>query len=270
MAKKLIFLLILLLILPNVLAATLEINIKTLPNHRVFINVAEPSDDYQLIGTIRNLTADSNGFVSTTFTSDSFNEVKLYVQINNAAEKIMFENFGVKSMSEPLYLQVIPGKVNEDYRTLEVNKTKNETVEVVVPTVNQTIEEITQNNSEKKGITGLSIFKNNGWVSSKTTIWVAAIAIIIAIVVVFLVRKSFFTSGPPAYLPKVQHMRHSPHVMPKPKATTPIDEELSKTEAEIENVRSRIEKIKRIKDAQRKLKEEQDALKNLESDTSSL
>ena len=169
-------------------------------------------------------------------------------------------------MSEPLYLQIIPGKVNEDYRTLEANQTKNETINSTEEVANQTIEETTQNSSEEAGITGMSIFKNSDWISSKTTIWIAGIAVIIAIVVVFLVRRSL-SNNPPMYLPKVHHMKHSPPAgMPKPKPATPIDEELLKTEEEIENVRSRIEKIKRIKDAQRKLKEEQDTLKSLESD----
>ncbi|MBS3088943.1 hypothetical protein J4402_04165 [Candidatus Pacearchaeota archaeon] len=274
MAKKLIFLLILLSILPVVTAATLEINIKTYPNHVVFINVAEPSDDYQLLESIKK-TADTSGLASATFSSNNYNEIDLYVQINNGNEKIMSEYFSKKSMSEPLYLQIIPGKVNEDYRTLEIKnetvETANQTVEeetnqTTEETVNETIEEMMQNISSEPGITGLAIFKNSDWLSSKTTIWVVGIAAVIAIVVVFLVRRSFLSSAPPAYLPKVQHMRHSGQIMPKPKSATPIDEELLKTEAEIENVRSRIEKIKRIKDAQKRLKEEQDALKSLQDD----
>ena len=264
MTKKLIFLLSLLLILPIVSASTLQINIKTYPNHRVFINIAEPSDKYQLIDSIRE-TADSNGLVSTTFTSDSFNEIKLYVQVNNAEEKIMFENFGTKSMFEPLYLQIIPGKVNEDYRTLEVkNETKNETVVAVENVTNQTVEETIQNESEKSRITGSAIFNNNkDWIFSKTTAWIAGIAVIVAILVVFLVRRSL--SGPPVYSPKIQSRGFLP-AMPKPRTITPMDEELSKTEEEIENVRSRIERIKKIKEAQRRLKEEQDALRKLEND----
>ncbi|KKS75137.1 MAG: hypothetical protein UV49_C0035G0001, partial [candidate division WWE3 bacterium GW2011_GWA2_42_9] len=57
---------------------------------------------------------------------------------------------------------VLSGTANQTVEE-ETNQTTEETV-------NETIEEMMQNISSEPGITGLAIFKNSDWLSSKTTI----------------------------------------------------------------------------------------------------
>jgi len=261
MVKKIILIVALMLVLPMVLAVDLQINIKTLPNHNVFLNFAEPKDDYQLIESVK-IVADGDGIGSGMFSSDRFNEVKLTVTVNNDDGKVLFENFEEKSMFEPLYLQLIPGAVLEDYRGAEPEEEEiveeENVTEGVVP-VEEEVEEITE---EEPGITGSAISADGGWLFSRTTMWIVGIAIVVAIVVVFVVRRSL--SGPKIDLPKIQNVKILPE-MPKPRFSTPVDEEISKTEQEIENVRSRIARIKKVKEAEKKLLAEQEELRKLES-----
>jgi len=264
MVKKTIFILVVVLLLPVVLASTLEINIKTLPGHDVFVNVAEPTERYQLIESIK-VHADSEGKAQAIFSNDRFGEVKIFVQVNKDGKKVMFENFGTKPMSSPLYLQLLPGQISEDYRELEKaeNSEENETVveeNQTEETVVGTTEEVTEEELGESGITGAVVSGGDSWFFSKTTLWIAGVVIILAIVIVFVMKM--VSSGPKIDLPKVQSVRSLP-VVPKPRPSDPLDDELSKTEEEIEAVRSRIERIKKIKEAQRKLAKEREELRKL-------
>jgi hypothetical protein len=258
MVKKIFFIFALMLVLPLVSATTLQVNVKTLPSCNVFLNFAEPSDRYQLIESVK-AESDLFGNAVLTFSSDRFNEVKIFAQVNQGSEKILFENFGIRSMFEPLYLQLIPGTISDDYRELEEEVVEVE--EEINETVADEVAEEEVNVTEEPGITGAAVSFDGSWVFSRITLWIAGIVTVIAIVVVFVVRRSF--SGPKIDLPRIYNVKTLPD-MPKPK--NPIDEEISKTERELETVRSRIERIRKVKDAERKLKEEQEALKRLEEE----
>jgi len=267
MVKKTILLFILLLVFPIVSAGTLDLSLKTLPEHNVIINLGKPTDRYELI-IDENLPlkkkSDGEGMVSFTYFTEKYNQLKIFVQVNKDGEKVLFQNFGIKKLSEPQYFLLTESEVRDDYTELaedeeEVNETEEQNqTEEVVPVEEEIVEETTEEDQEP-GITGSAISDTSSWLFSRTTMWIVGIAIVVAIVVVFIVRKSL--SGPKIDLPKVQNIKSLPE-MPKP--ATPIDEELLKTEQEIENVRSRIERIKKIKEAERKLKIEQDELRKLE------
>ncbi len=273
MVKKIVLIMVVMLVLPMVLAVDLEINVKTLPNYNVFVNVAEPIDDDKWHpveeGSPVKIVADGDGIGSGTFSSDRFNEVKIKITVNNADGKYLFEDLGLRSMNEPLYLQLIKGAVSHDYREFELEEEENETIEEkenvteeIVPIEEETVEETTEEGTEEPGITGSAISADGSWLFSRTTMWIVGIAIVVAIVVVFVVRRSL--SGPKIDLPKVHNINSLPE-MPKAKASTPIDDELSKTEEEIENVRSRIARIKKVKESEKKLQAEQEELRRLES-----
>jgi len=117
--KLVVGVLILLLILPVAIAAT-EINIKTLPNHKmnIFVQRATPPLSILDDGSFLGVESGSTGETSISFLGPE-NEARINIKVTKNGKEIIHEIFEDMPLGSPLYLQVIPGDVSDNYNELD-------------------------------------------------------------------------------------------------------------------------------------------------------
>ena len=159
MVNKLIALLIFaaLLVFPLV-SADLQINIKTLADHKVSVFVLANIDAYSLLESYHGL-ADGTGMYSTNYVGDA-EEIKINVKITKDGETVILHKFeNTFKNGDPLYLQVIPEDISDNYK-----KTEDEKAVIEANTSaseNVTIESNdTQEQKDDAGLTG-NVVENN-------------------------------------------------------------------------------------------------------------
>lgn len=182
----------LVLVLPLV-SASAQINIKTYPDHKVFVSVLDSEQLYSLLESYQ-ATSDSEGKVSVAFTGAQ-KEIKLIVKVTKNGEKIALENFGNYqfSTSSPIYVLVTPEESSADYENEwnPIVELSNETIENATGASGET-SSIESNSSSGGMITGL-VSSAKEIVTSKKTYYIIGSAIA-AVLLLFL----FFRVGMPA------------------------------------------------------------------------
>ena len=183
----------LVLVLPLV-SASVQINVKTYPNHKVFVSVLDSEQLFSLLESYQAMS-DSEGKVSVTF-AGAQKEIKLIIKVTENGEKIALENFGNDqfSTSSPIYVLVTPEESSADYEDewSPVTEVANETAENATGASGEA-SSIEESNSSSGGmITGL-VSSAKEIVTSKKTYYILGSAIA-AVLLLFL----FFRVGMPA------------------------------------------------------------------------
>jgi len=112
----------LMLVLPMTLAA--EINVRTVSGHRASITLLGAGETYEFLDSFHLDTGD-NGMVKVEYTGGK-EAIDVLVKISKDGETIVNERFEEMNAAEPMYLQVIPGKISKDYLKLDEEKARAE------------------------------------------------------------------------------------------------------------------------------------------------
>lgn len=195
--KHFVFLFLVLMSISFVSAVDTKIEIKTLPNHEVYLNILNPTDETMYLKTIKNLS-DYYGDTSFVYSSNLTKfDLKIILKKDGMRiyEKVFKEDF---SAGVPISRIVAPegSKLLETPGKTTLNDTNvslgNQTLENLA-LENQTEEEkVPENESEGNIVssTGLFIFdKSKKLLSSNITYYVAAILIVGLLA--FVARRKF-------------------------------------------------------------------------------
>jgi len=188
--------LMVLLVLPMVVAV--DINIKTLANHKIDITIREAEKTSKLDGFLNQESGeDGNVLVSS---SVSVLEVDLIIKLKRDGQEILNEKFSGLSTSGPININMIPGDVG----IITVEEIVNQTEEDVEEGSNEVEVEVEVEDEEEVIVEGSGVIeetKNSGKltgfsikdttksvVSSKVTYFVLG-GILLALVVIFVAKK---------------------------------------------------------------------------------
>jgi hypothetical protein len=123
--KLLIGAVLVLLFFPLAIAAT-EINIKTLPNAKmnIFVQSAEPPLSILEEGSFLNIESGPSGETSVSFVG-SESKARINIKVTRNGKEIIHEIFENMPLGNPLYLQVIPGEVSDNYKDVSACESEN-------------------------------------------------------------------------------------------------------------------------------------------------
>jgi len=140
------------LVIPMSMAAA-DINLRTISGHRASITILGAGEAYEFLDSFHQDTGNT-GELKVVYTGDR-GEMDIIVKITKDGEVIMNERFDSVSASGPLYLQVIPGKVSDNYLKLDEEKAKKEAEEAAKQqAVAETPEEKTSEEEKKVSDSG--------------------------------------------------------------------------------------------------------------------
>jgi len=267
----LIFGFVFLLLIQIVAATNTEINVKTLPGHKVEIFV------YKVEGLMQietfTLISPESGKVSTTYTGNQ-GYIDIRVKITKDGETVLNEKFEAYATGETAYLQLIPGDILADYSEFEVEEIieeENITEEEVVgteiaatvtieepveeptieePIVEETIiEEIEEPKEVKNSITGQAISDNGIGSLPNTIYYIIGAVMVVALALVLILKRMAHHTVKPISSPEIS------------------DKTIEDLETKIQNAQKEINKFKnkgRIKAAQKKIEDDKKSLERLE------
>jgi len=259
---------IMLFILPSLMA--LNINIKTLPEHRISLIIREAGK----LTSLESYHQDTgNGNLSIVAIADR-EKIDIILTLKKDGVTIINEKFSEISTNDPLFIDFIPGEVELSIGTpvgakSEVSnksseETTNETVvnntEELIPSENsEETPEVTETSSFGK-ITGAAISNVKSAASSKTTYYIIGGIFIIAVFffITMAMRKRLSSKSENIKITKLSD-----------RISSDKDEEaIAEAERKIEETKKELDDIKnkkgRIKEAQEKLRRDQEELRMLE------
>lgn len=140
MVNKNIFFVVLLcsiLIMPLALAGT-TINVKTISGHKASVIMLGAGDTYEFLDSKHVPTGDT-GEVSIDYAGDR-TELDVLVKITKDGEDVVSHRFDGMDATSPMYLQVIPGKISENYKELEEKKAAEEAAKAVPEVVEESVD----------------------------------------------------------------------------------------------------------------------------------
>jgi len=252
MKKSLIIMFVFLLVLTPVVFA-FEINIKTLPNHRVSLFVRNAGQ----LTTLESFHKDTGTGELSISSSVSSSEVDLLVQLKQDGVRLINHKFEAVSTSEPidLYLMLNDIKIGFDEPVVEepLPEPVEEVVEEVVEAlVEEVVEEATQESVDEDGGENWEAIKN--FFKSKTFYYIlGGIGVVLLLFVIFFVLKLVFKNRGAKEL-----QFNASH----------FDEDIDEAERRIDIARRQLEELKskktKIKDAKERLKRDERELAKLE------
>lgn len=259
-------LLVSVLLFTIVSAIDTPINIKTFPKARASILIIENSEEYQLLQSF-NEDVPETGELQVIYSGEA-TTFKINVQISMNGERILLEKFGVKTAGSPLYFQVIPGHVSDNYLSIQQNITNITGNETNPPPVNNTNITIAATNTEEEStteleeqeqnsedsITGSAVSESLGFSFSKTTYLIIG-GIFVALAIFFIVAKTTFLKKDPAY-------------SYRPIKPEMYEHKIEDAEKKIQEVRSALNQFKsrsKIDELERKIAEDKKTLEKLKS-----
>ena len=157
----------LVLFVPVVLAIDTQINVRTLPDHKVSIFVQNPTPP---ISTLESFYANSGsqGMVSVSYSGSYKDSATLNIKVTKDGKEVMHEIFEDTDLGQPIYIQLKPGEISKDYRELDKDlEEENVTESLNLTEANETvssapeiesIEEKSENISSSGDLTGFSVF----------------------------------------------------------------------------------------------------------------
>jgi hypothetical protein len=255
--------LVAILIVPTALA-DVEVNVRTLPDHKVSVFVLKPVETYSLIDSAHT-TSDGSGLASAAISGGS-DTVKINVKISKDSETIIFEKFEEEfTIGSPVHLQVIPENISTNYLEMDQQRADEEAAqqaeeeEAAAAAVEaESTVEIEDQEAEGPKITGKvsSIVTSvKSGIFSKTS-YILIGAILTGAVLLFIIRSRIS-------VPTLSNLRGGGEVLTRSK----VEQELEEAEKDIEEARSKIRQIKnedKIKQAKKKLDEDKARLERLE------
>jgi hypothetical protein len=278
MAKKVFFILAILLAIPIAAAASTEIVIKTLPNKEIFISIIDPSENDEIIEIISTISG-ADGKAIETFTGDNPRTFDLKVKVGKGANPLFFERFNGYAVGEAIEIELYPkGYVNpfEDECDLEhldlcedeetcitaegfwYDKVCNSEAAPEPEPVLEETEELAEESNEEAPITGRSVGEiKDSFTLSNKMYWYLGIGLL-ALIIVLFVTKTIMRKG---------HSNSGVYSMKIKPSAPPSDSELAAAEAKIKEAQAELIKLKnkdRISEARKKLREDQETLRKLE------
>lgn len=172
------------------------INVRTLPDHKASIFVLDPAQVYGLLDS-KHITASATGVVSMNCPEDK-PAVNINVKITDPnGEQLMFEKFTGLSVSNDIYLQVMPGNISENYKELD-DASVAAAVEEAASAANESGEQAaaTETSSNESKITGLvtglkeKLISVNEKINWTYVIYAVLVIVVIGGVVFFVMKRS--------------------------------------------------------------------------------
>ena len=264
MVNKILLLsvLALVLIVPFALATT-EINVKTLPEHKVSIFVLEPAEVYTLLESY-HVVSDSSGIVTVSY-SENINKVNIKVKVTKDGQEVLLHDFEDMDTGGSLYLQVIPGSVLENYREVEEKEAQDAAAQAEAAAAEAAILENQAEQTDEApaggdaGVTGFAVSDVVPKFSNMTYFIVGGI--ILALVVVVFVLKSGALSSIVKKDPAFDYKKVNPE-------RGEMDKELENAERRIREAETEIAKLRnkdKIALAEKKLEADRADLDKLRS-----
>jgi hypothetical protein len=268
--------------------AVTEINLKTLPNHELNVNVAQSGSSFNLIESLKT-KADEKGYAKVV-TDTTVAKVNVFVQVNYGGVKIMVQRFDDVSTGGKLHLQVEPGEISNDYKkeewylaaiaaelneSVQLDSEINEEGEEEGIEEEELVDEVIIDESEidsdgSSGITGYSIIDNFKGVVGIFYVIIALVVVLVAVLVIRGVvskKVSGVSSG------KIIIGGGPSKISGPNKLRGPISEDIEVEERELRDAEEKIKEAKadlarlknkeKIKTAELKLIEDQKRLRDL-------
>jgi hypothetical protein len=282
MVSKLAIIVLVLLLLPTVIAITTEINVKTLPRHKVFVSIMNTAQTEYLV--VLDALSDSKGLATVTLNDASINTFKIAIKVKSGENNVL----PLKKFDEghnaggTIDLEYFPeGYVDPfaeecDEENLDLCKDEERCTEATgfwyndlcnaepSPEPEPVLDgELVGETAEEAPITGRSIGEDTkNLLLSNEMYWYVGIGLFALIIILFVVRtalkhKTPLPSGGLKIKPK------SDDEKPKSVSSQLIED----AERKIKEAQEEINKLKnkeKIDAAKRKLQKDQEELKKLE------
>ena len=267
-----ILFLLIILSISIVSAIDTQINVRTWPNHKASIFVLKSGEVYALLNSY-HINSGSTGEVSAIYSGDD-SSIKITVKITKEGQTVLLQKFENEfTTGSPLYLQVIPNKISENYKLSDEQRDQNATnqtaknatqeIQTVPETINSTAINTTEVNSS---ITG-AVISNNGNTKIPNFVWYILLALIVAGAIAF----GFLKLKPRMKNPKTIH--HG-RVVLKPVSHKEIKDTTSQLAEAERKIREAQEEINRLKNKSKmdeireRIQKEQEELSKLEKGNS--
>ncbi len=269
MVRKLIFcLIVVVLALELVSAASTEIKIRTLANHKVYIYILEPDQVYKLLDSY-NQNSDGNGEVSYTYNSLGTNKIDVLVNVKKDNVKVFSQRFEDYEAGKPIYIRMDYQEITGDYKegsqavdsedSIE-NKTEGEKEEEKPVEIDNVEEERIK---KEVGITGEVVSEDKG---ASSYIYYIIGGVVLVVIIIFLVVWKFNSEG--GVFPVSDSFNEGGSGSSKSRTGDLIskDREIRKLEGKVREMEKEINIVKnreKIRAVERKLEEDRRELERL-------
>ncbi len=261
-----------------------QINVRTWPNHKASILVSKPVEPPPLLNSF-HINSGSTGEVSAVYSGDD-PIIKITVKITKDGQTVLMQKFENEfATGSPLYLQVIPGRISDNYKLQDEQREQNATNQAATnqTIVNQTSQNATQENQTapettnstttnttetNSSITGAVISDKTNKSSFKIPIfvWYILLGLIVAGIIVF----GFIKLKPKMKRSETPHYERHGRVALKPihhQEAKDTNSQLAEAERKIREAQEEINKIKnksKMDEIRSRIQKEQDELSRLE------
>jgi hypothetical protein len=287
MVNKLLFVALILLLLPTAIAVTTEINVKTLPRHKVFISIMDSSQTQYL--KVLDAVSDSKGLATVKFDDASINIFKIALKVKSGEVVVL----DLKKFSEGYnagqtvdieyfpegYIDPFAETCDSDHLSLcedEDSCTGADghwyddvcNVEPIPEPEPEVIAEETEESADEAPITGRSIGDDTkSLLLSNDMYWYVGIGLFAVIILLFVIRTALKHRG--SAIPS-GGIKIKPKTPEDPKSKSASSQLIEDAERKIKEAQGEINKIKnkeKIEAARKRIQKEQDDLKKLEEGT---
>lgn len=260
--KTFVFVLLLIVLIPQVLALSSEIKVKTLPYHQVQLTTFDQDASSFTAFERFKQEADQYGDTTFIFTSDE-PDFGIIIYIKWSGETVVSKKYEESyETGKPVYLEIAPAGARllktPDAVINETNSTEipeNETQTEEIPADNSTTEE--EVNDNQNSITGFTITEELSK-ETKKTIYIVLISVVaLAIILIFIFKfrnKSRKLIG-------MDFKPSSASKQPDARLITNLERKLKDAEHEITLLKNR----EKIKEVERRIEEEKKEIERLRS-----
>jgi len=274
MVSKIIIIILLILLVISPLALALDINIKTLPEHRISVIIRE-AEKLTTLESFHNDTGNGELVINAVGARE---HIDLIVTLKKDGESILNQKFESISTNEPIYIDFIPGEVElttgnlpaEELVTTDetVNETEvipeNETEQPIEETAEPKTEvvdkvpEETENTVQSGKITGAAISNIKSFASSKTSYYIGGIilAIIALLFIVHIVKRKISPKETSIKIRKLNKDESS-----NSSELENIEKKIDEAKKELDNIKNKKNRLQEVRD---RIKKDQEELKQLE------
>jgi len=273
-----VFILAFLFLIPNIIAVTTIVNIKSYPNHNVELRALESGLVYSLIDSFYGKT-DAEGYLSKEINIEGKDKFDLKVWIKNGNDMVLVERFDGVQSGDTIYAKMLKGDaglvdsfeseiINDPAAT---NDTENitEIVEITDDTSSILENDTVVIPSSGSGITGLSTTQDTGFGVGNSLYYIIGGVLILGLILMgsmAMRRRSLVKGQKKIKIRKLSEVKKE-DLEQKEGQVNDYKSAIEEAEKKIEEAQKEIKKLKnedRIKDMRKKIEEDQKALDKLE------
>ncbi|MFH1326747.1 MAG: hypothetical protein ABIH59_01305 [archaeon] len=269
-----IFLMLMLIIVPNISAIDTKVKVTTYSNHELNINFLNPPPGALKVFKVYNLNSGLEGEVNFIFSSEE-PKFDITTFVMKDGEKIVYERFDGNIAGESIYLRLFPGDseiiknfVEEENETEETNETVNETSNENEVIENITVESLEEDKEQVVGITGAATSddESRGGLQKNLLYYIFGLLVLSAIVFTGVMKiKKRPTSSKEV---KVKKLSEKLEELKEDKKSKPKDyhQAIEEAEKKIQEAQKEINKLKnadKIDEIKRRMIEDQKELLKL-------